>query len=151
MEDRTAVRVVLLDADHQVAVVHVHKYGYYKVPGGGVEPNEDLETAAKRETLEESGCHCEIIAELGRTETDIPEWGMHDVSYGFLARVVGDKGSTNFEDYEQERKFAIEWLPSLHDAITQIEANTEISDPNAALLQARDLSYLKAAASLLHT
>ena len=42
MQDRHAVRVVLLDDIGQVAVIYVNKHGYYKIPGGGVETGEDL-------------------------------------------------------------------------------------------------------------
>ncbi len=150
MQDRHAVRVVLLDDIGQVAVIYVNKHGYYKIPGGGVETGEDLKTAARREVLEESGCNCQIVAELGRTETELPDWDMHDISYGFLARVVGDKQAPRFEAHEQERGFAAEWLPSLAQTIAKIENNNSIDDASAAALQSRDLSYLKRAADYLN-
>lgn len=148
MEVRNATRTVLLDQDNQVAVINVHKHGYYKIPGGGIESSEELIDAARREAKEESGCDSEIVAELGRIETDIPGWNMYDISDGFIARVVGEKGATEYEDWEKERGFDIEWYDSLDEAIQLIETN-QVSDPNATKLQARDLEFLKRARNYL--
>ncbi len=37
MNPRQAVRVVLLDSNRQVAIINVQKFGYYKIPGGGID------------------------------------------------------------------------------------------------------------------
>lgn len=149
MERRKAARVVLLDEDNRVAIICVNKLGYYKIPGGGIEEGESPQDAARREASEESGCDCSIIAELGQSETALPGWGMLDLSQGFLARIEGKKHAPQYEDHEQERGFALKWFPSLNDAIETISSNTNISDPDAAKLQARDLSYLKLAQAYL--
>ncbi len=149
MKTKHATRTVLLDTEDRVAIIKVGKYGYYKIPGGGVEDGEDLSESAKREVLEESGCDSEIIAELGRMETDILDWQLHDISDGFIGRVVGEKRPPKFDDYEQERGFSLEWHDSLDDAIRMIEANDNVVDPDAAILQARDLAYLKLAKKYL--
>lgn len=149
MERREAVRVVLLDSKGQVAIINVQKHGYYKIPGGGIEPGETPQIAAVRETKEETGCNCGIIAELGSSETSIPNWNMFDISQGFLAKVVGEKQAPKLEEYEEERGFTLEWTPSLNEAIAMIEANTNVADVSAVKLQARDLSFLKRASSYL--
>lgn len=148
MQPRHAARVVLLDSDNRVAIIHVQEYNYYKIPGGGVEPGEDLVTAAQREALEESGCNCEIIAELGKSETEFPEWKILDISTGFLAQVIADKQMPQFEAHEQARGFTVRWLESLPEAIKAIESN-HVDESNAANMQARDLAYLKLAAEYL--
>lgn len=145
MRTKNATRTVLLDDEGKVAIINVGKFGYYKIPGGGIEEGEELVESARREVLEESGCDSEIIAELGRVETDIPGWGMHDVSDGFIGRVVGEKKSPKFDDYEAERGFSVEWHESLDEAIRMIEANDQAADSDAAILQARDLAFLKLA------
>ncbi len=90
MKIKYATRTVLLDKDDRVAIIHEGKHDYYKIPGGGIEGSDrDVFDSARREVCEESGCECEIITELGRIETDIPGWQLHDVSDGFVARVIG--------------------------------------------------------------
>lgn len=147
MQPRHAVRAVLLDQNHQVAIIYVQKYNYYKIPGGGVEPNEDLLRAAQREILEETGCNSEIVTHLGQIETDLPDWNIHDVSDGVIARVLGEKRPPQFEVHETERGFTLQWSPSLDDAIRLFESHHDIADPTAALLQARELKFLKLAHS----
>ena len=146
MKTKHATRTVLLDEKNRVAIINVGKFGYFKIPGGGVEKDEKLTDSAKREVLEESGCDCEIIAELGQIETDIPGWQLHDISDGFIGRVIGKKRPPKFDNFEQERGFSIEWHDSLEEAIQMIESNNKVTDPDAAILQARDLAFLKLAA-----
>lgn len=148
MKPRHATRTVLLDNAGGVAIIHVEKLGYYKIPGGGVEAGEDSQSAAKREVFEEAGCDCEIIAELGRIENDLLSWGMRDISDGFLAQLIGKKNQPHFEYHEAERGFTLEWCESLDAAIAKIEQNF-IADPEAAILQARDLAYIKRAKAYL--
>ncbi len=143
-----ATRTVLLDDVGRVAIIHVGKFDYYKVPGGGIEAGEGLREAARREVREEAGCDCEIVAELGRVETDILGWNLHDVSDGFVARVVGEKQEPHYDDFELERGFSVEWHESLREAIALIE-NNRVSDADAARLQARDLAFLKLVAKKL--
>ena len=150
MKTKYATRTVLLDKNDRVAVINVRLHKYYKIPGGGVEDGEDLEPSAKREVLEESGCACEIIAQLGRIETDILEWEMHDVSDGFIARVIGEKKLPEFETHESDRGFCLEWHENLTSAIRTIKANV-VSDPDAAALQFRDLEFLRLAEKYLDT
>lgn len=61
---RTA-RAVVLREDGLYAVMHSAKFRLYSLLGGGIEDSEDILTALRREILEETGCACERIRELG--------------------------------------------------------------------------------------
>lgn len=148
MQPRYAARTVLLDSDNQVAIICANHASYYKIPGGGIDPGEDLLSAAQRETREESGCDCQIITKLGQLTTDLPAWEMQDISIGFLAKVVGTKATPTFDAFEAKRGFTLQWLPNLTTAI-QLLSSHQVSDPSATAIQARDLKFLQLAAEYL--
>lgn len=148
MEERLATRTVLLDGDGKVAILKVAKFDYYKIPGGGVEDGEDMVMAARREVLEEAGCECEIVGRLGEIITDISSWKMRDISKGFVARVVGEKATPQFDDYEQERGFELMWAEDLEAAIRTFEKH-EVADLSVRQLQQRDLEFLKQARKMV--
>lgn len=52
---RSAVRIIAFNAQGHIAILHAAREHYYKLPGGGVQPGEDHEMAARREFLEETG------------------------------------------------------------------------------------------------
>ena len=141
MEVRNAARMVVLGEEGKVAIINVGAAEYYKIPGGGVEVGEDVIEAAKREAREETGCETEVIGELGRIETEIAGWNLHDISDGFIGRVVGEKKAPEYDDYEKERGFSVEWY-DLDEAVRMIEANV-VEDRDKKALQARDLEFLK--------
>ncbi len=147
MEVRNAARMVVLDGEGKVAIINVGEAEYYKISGGGIEEGEDILEAAKREAREETGCETEVIGKLGRIETDIAGWNLHDVSDGFVGRIVGEKKAPEFDDYEKERGFSVEWH-DLDKAVAMIERN-EVADEDKKLLQARDLEFLKRAKEFL--
>lgn len=148
LKEKYATRTVLLDSNGKVAIINVKNHGYYKIPGGGVEANEEVHAAAKREVAEEAGCNCEIIASLGRLPTKIPVWGMLDISDGFIAKVIGKKSKPTYEAWEAERGFTLEWFDNLDSAIKTIEQH-KAREPGMDSLQQRDLSFLRIAKNTL--
>lgn len=144
LKPKYATRAVLFDENNRVAIINVTKHGYYKIPGGGIEDNESIQDAARREVSEESGCNSVILDELGRLETAIPIWNTLDISDGFIARVVGEKSTPKYEDWEDERGFQLEWFSDLDKVIETIEGNI-VKEPGIASLQERDLAFLKMA------
>ena len=51
---RPSARGIIVN-NGKVAMIYSQKYDYYKFPGGGIELNENMITALKREVLEETG------------------------------------------------------------------------------------------------
>jgi len=82
---RTAVRTFIPSADIKTFLILFNQSGqYYKLPGGGIEENEDHAVAAARETLEETGCVVEIMGECMAIA------GPYRLSLSFvLARILG--------------------------------------------------------------
>jgi len=57
--------VACLNADGEVLLVRRGDNGHWDVPGGRVEPGEQVESAARRELLEETGMHAGTLRLLG--------------------------------------------------------------------------------------
>ncbi len=72
---RPAVGVVALNAAGQVMLVDHYRFisqeRGWEIPAGGVDADEDLEVAARRELLEESGCSGGELSYLGRYRSSI--------------------------------------------------------------------------------
>jgi len=108
-EPRRVVRAVLLDENDQVAVLYIGKCNFYILPGGGIEDGEKPEQALRREALEETGCRCEIVRELGIVEENGASRDYFEKSYCYLARVAGEKGALNLTEEETLEDTRLEW------------------------------------------
>ena len=134
------VRAVLLDENNNMALMYLPKYKYndyndlYMIPGGGIEPNENLEKALEREMLEETGCHINIIEELGYIEC--PEDEFAAVTYFYLAKVAGEKGQLKLTEHEAESQFKVQWH-SLEKALNLI-TNWKVAGDKQKWVKLRD-------------
>src|SRR3989344_3275304 len=84
---RRAARAVLFDADGKVGLSHVANKHYYKLPGGGIDGNEEVIEALKRECREEIGCEIEVMGEVGEIVEHRDKIDLVQTSYCFLAKV----------------------------------------------------------------
>ena len=141
-EERKASRAVVFDREGKVALLHSTVKHYHKLPGGGVEENEDLETALRRELLEEIGCAVENIRELGSIEEYRNAVPLHQISYCFTADLMGEKGLPHLEEGEIAEGFVTEWM-DLDEAIKTMENEADIDIYLAKFMQRRDVSFLK--------
>lgn len=145
---RKAARAVVFDATGNVALLHVQKDGYYKLPGGGIEAGEDIITALKRECLEEIGCHVEVDQELGLTVEYREQYNMKQESYCFIAHTIGSKGAPQFSKKELHDQFKAIWVPlteAIHLATT---SNTETYQ--GSFIVPRDLFLLQEAEKIVN-
>jgi len=152
--ERVAGRTVLFDEDKNVALLHVTKSGYYKLPGGGTEEDESPIEAAKRETIEEAGCDTEITGEIGkiieyRNQDDYQNSnGIIQTSFCYIAKVVGLKKEPHFEPDEIKEGFKLVWV-SLDKAIDLIK-NGKPTTYDGGFIVKRDLIFLEEAKVLLN-
>ncbi len=146
--ERKAARAVVFDAEHNVALFHSTKKHYHKLPGGGVEEGEDIETALRREMLEEIGCEVDSLQELGIIEEYRNRFSMHQFSYCFTANVAGEKGTPNLDEGEIAEGFITEWM-DLDTAIQTLENEKGVEDYQGKFIQMRDLIFLKEAKKIL--
>ncbi len=65
-EKRISVRALVFDDQNRIALMNLTKRGYYKLPGGGMEPGEDEESSLRRECLEELGRRIEISRKFAK-------------------------------------------------------------------------------------
>ena len=143
--ERTASRAIVFDTHMNIALLHATKKGYHKLPGGGVEKDEDLHMALRRELLEEIGCEAENFRKLGVIEEHRKATRLHHFSHCFIANLKEEKGVPHLEPDEKADGFETEWM-SLRDAIVTLESETTIQNYEGKFIRLRDLTFLKEAA-----
>ncbi len=91
-ELRPRLRVAaVLPRQGGIVLVRHEKDGvaYHLLPGGGVEVGETIETALRREVLEETGLDSRLVAPLFVSDSIDPDGDRHMVQLTFLAAVTG--------------------------------------------------------------
>lgn len=139
---RRAGRAVLTNPKGKLALMWVGKHKIYKLPGGGIDENEDIHEGLKREIMEETGCHANIGDEIGMTIELRGQWKLAQISYAFRAVVTEETKGFSLTQEEIDNGFELKWVP-VSEAISLFESHTS-SDYDANYMQHRDLSILKA-------
>jgi 8-oxo-dGTP diphosphatase len=106
---RKASRSICFNKDNKIALLHVSRHGYHKLPGGGIEEGEDIYEALRREMLEEAGVEIEITGEIGIIIEYRNEFGVLQISYCYKSKVIGELGVPQYTDKEKEEGFILEW------------------------------------------
>ena len=111
---RPSVRGIIL-REGKVAMMHSLKYGYYKLPGGGIEPGETLEETLIREVAEEAGLQVipQSIRELGYVQRIEKGWD-EDIfiqeNYYFFCDAEEALLPQQLDDYEAEERFTLAFV-----------------------------------------
>lgn len=106
---RLGARGIVLREDGKIAIFNKSNKNEYKLPGGGIEENENPEVAFKREVLEETGCKVEIIKELGTTEEYKTLDNFKQISYVFVGKVLEDTKQLNVTQKEKDEGARLVW------------------------------------------
>lgn len=139
---RRAARAIVLNDKDEVALLKVKKHLYHKLPGGGIEPREDISLALKRELLEELGCTARITSELGVIVEFRDQWKLEQTSYCFVAKQYGDIKSPDFTKEELEEGFEVKWAKNLDEAIKLLEHDTP-DNYDGKFIMIRDQTFLR--------
>lgn len=146
-QERRASRAVIFDKGKNVVLLHATKKNFHKLPGGGIEEGEDIEKALRREVLEEVGCEITNIRELGMVEEYRGKFELHQISYCFLADLIGEKGKPQLTEDEIADGFKTVWL-GIEAAIQKLENDAPVEDYEGKFIQLRDTTLLKIAREL---
>lgn len=142
--DRFAARAVVLNDEGEVLLLHVSLHKYHKLPGGGIEADEDARDALQRELLEEIGCTGKIIAELGQVTEYRDQFKLHQISYCFLVSKIGEQQTPMLEPDEKAQGFVETKAKNLKDAIALMKKDNP-DNYEGKFITRRDVAILKAA------
>ncbi|MFI7702364.1 NUDIX hydrolase [Nonomuraea sp. NPDC049480] len=125
--DRPAARVVCLDRDGRVLLMHwydhISRLDVWEPPGGGIDPGETPLEAARRELAEETGLPASAVLDrYVEVDRDFTWLGVHYVKTEsfFLARfdtARPDVGPGELTDEEQQAYLGHVWAEALPDAV----------------------------------
>lgn len=106
---RASRGIVLREADGKIAVFYKSNKNEYKLPGGGIEGDEEPEIAFKREALEETGCEVEITNFLGTIEEVKTLESFKQTSYVYVSKVVKDTKELHVTEKEKDEGAKLIW------------------------------------------
>ena len=137
-EPRYTARAILKNGN-LYAVMYAKKFNLYSLPGGGIDDGEDIITALKREILEETGCTCGNIAELGIVKENRASADYTQCSYYFVVE-ADSVGMPQLTDAEKNNKTELQWH-TLTDTIKLIN-DFQPKTYQQQYLKARDVAAL---------
>lgn len=143
---RKAARTVMFDKKNQIALLNIKNLNFYKLPGGGIEENEEIETALHRESLEEVGAKIKILEEIGTTIEYRDTQELLQISYCYTSKVL-ELSETNRTEDEIEDGMELEWH-EINDALSLVE-NSRPSDYMGKFIIKRDAIFIKEAIDLI--
>ncbi len=135
-KDRKAARAVLLDDKNRVALIFIPEHNHHKLPGGGLKEGETLQEGLHRKLLEDTGCKADVIGEIGMVVEYRHEYKLNQCSYGFMARVSGEKNGQS-----------IKWV-SINEALELLEKDSP-SNYEGGFIVKRELGFLRRARRIL--
>jgi len=112
---RNAIRAIILK-ENTILMIFLGKTNEYKFPGGGIEENETIEEALKREVLEEVGYN---VVKIGKKIGIITEYGIALEDKNNIFKMISEYYTVNIDynqinqkldNYEKELLFKPCWV-----------------------------------------
>jgi len=126
----TVDSVVFCNANNQFKVLLIQRKNdpfkdQWALPGGFVDEGEDLETAAKRELLEETGVEVSSMQQIQAFGDPGRDPRGHIISIAFLSRIYCEEDIKPSDDAKEVKWFEVEKLHSMklafdHDEIINV-------------------------------
>lgn len=107
---RIAVRTILSDKNGRIAILNKQAKNEFKLVGGGVDEDESLEEALRREILEEAGCEVKIISYLGFLEEFRSKENFYQKSHIYITKVVKDTKQLHLTKKEKDEGARLCWF-----------------------------------------
>jgi len=126
----TVDSVVFCNANNQFKVLLIQRKNdpfkdQWALPGGFVDEGEDLETAARRELLEETGVEVSSMQQIQAFGDPGRDPRGHIISIAFLSRIYCEEDIKPSDDAKEVKWFEVEKLHSMklafdHDEIINV-------------------------------
>ncbi len=140
-ELRKSARAILRDKNGNINLQHIKRDNFHKLPGGGVETSENLNEALKRELVEEAGCDCIIGEQIGVVIEYRNKYNLIQISYAYVADVVGEIGEPQFEQAEIDEQLTNYWV-SPEEALAKMKSDAPEKYEGHFILK-REISFLE--------
>ncbi len=137
---RMTARAVVRNNEDLYAVMFSEKFGLYSLPGGGIEAGESILTALHREILEETGCACDTVQELGLVTENraCHDFTQHNYYFAVHTHHCIQPALT---PKEQENKTKVLWCSFAE--MLRLIGGAQHSTEQRKYIQARDLAALQ--------
>ncbi len=142
-----SVRILLYNEKGEICIIKSEKYGYFQLPGGGIEEVESIIEAATREAKEESGYLIKDIEAIGYTIEhresirNKHDW-KRDISFNFRA-VAAENVGTSYTEEEVSEGFVPIWV-NINDVLEMLSKNEgHIESYSGNFSNRRDLEIVK--------
>ncbi|MCF2857971.1 NUDIX domain-containing protein [Pseudoalteromonas sp. SMS1] len=148
--ERQAARAIVLRGN-EILLLYTARYDDYTLPGGGIDEDENIESALARELLEETGAKSVINIQPYGVYEEYQHWYKSDfdtvkiISHCFLVEICGDFTEPQMESYEQANGMRPIWLP-IQEAIAHNRHAMANSDKKGQSLR-RETIILEAVAA----
>lgn len=138
---RLAARGILRDGEGLYALIYSANWDLYNLPGGGVEEGEDLLTTLKRELLEETGCLCRDIREVGIVEENRAREDFTQTNYYFSATAARTSGGPRLTEDERANGAEVQWRT--FEKLVKLVSAQEFDRIQCKYIKARDMAALE--------
>ena len=127
---RYGARGIVKKQDGTIAIFFKKAKNEFKLPGGGIEQEENAREAFMREVLEEVGCEVNNILLLGITKELKSQENFQQISYVFNCNVKKDLKRVEMTQKEMDEGGSVIWLTPEEalEKIIECESQLKASD-----------------------